>query len=151
MADDDESTLVPSDSDDGTEHTVQVSELIAESYSGPIPRPERLKDYELTLPGAADRILTMAEQAASHRHDMQRRTLELETFDVRSAYGRSNRGLYLGAFVALAIVAVGAYMAFLGHPAEGAGVVVSTVVGLAATFVYGARMRGRPTESDEQQ
>lgn len=151
MAEDDEGALAPADSDDGTELTVRISEIVAESYSGPIPKPERLRDYEVTLPGAADRILTMAEQAASHRHDMQRGSLELQTFDLRSAYGRSRLGLYLGALVALAVVAVGAYMAFLGHSAEGAGVVISTVVGLAATFVYGARIRRRESESDEQQ
>lgn len=92
----------------------------------------------------------MAENAAAHNREMKRGALDLEVLSVRSDFRRSNLGLYLGALVALAVVAVGAYLAYLGHPAEGAGIVVATVVGLAATFVYGAQLRKREAWSDEE-
>ena len=36
-------------------------------FSGPLPHPEDLAKYEQVLPGAADRIISMAEQQAAHR------------------------------------------------------------------------------------
>lgn len=39
-----------------------------QTFQGPIPRPEHFAQYEQTLPGAADRILTMAEKEQEHRH-----------------------------------------------------------------------------------
>lgn len=38
-----------------------IAIAIEESWAGPLPSPEDLKKYEDTLPGAADRILSMAE------------------------------------------------------------------------------------------
>lgn len=38
------------------------------TFSGPIPPPEALERYEKIAPGAADRILTMAEMEQRHRH-----------------------------------------------------------------------------------
>ena len=40
------------------------------SYEGPLPPSKELKGYEDVLPGAADRILAMAEKDASHLHKM---------------------------------------------------------------------------------
>ena len=39
-----------------------------ESRSGPLPDPETLKDYELILPKAADRIFTLAERDQTFAH-----------------------------------------------------------------------------------
>ena len=45
------------------------------SYQGPIPRPQDFAEYERVLPGAADRILKMAENQATHRQGMERSAL----------------------------------------------------------------------------
>ena len=37
------------------------------SFSGPLPPPNVLSAYEDLLPGAADRIITMAEKQLEHR------------------------------------------------------------------------------------
>jgi len=36
-----------------------------EQYSGPVPHPSIVERYERTLPGSADRILSMAEERQS--------------------------------------------------------------------------------------
>lgn len=46
--------------------------LMVEQFSGPLPRPQDLAKYDETLPGAAERILVMAEKEQSHRHEMDR-------------------------------------------------------------------------------
>jgi len=45
-------------------------------HSGLLPAPETFSAYDKVLPGAAERILTMAEKAQSHRHEMERDTFE---------------------------------------------------------------------------
>ena len=44
-------------------------------YQGPLPPPENFAAYERVLLGAADRILKMAENQATHRQAMERRAL----------------------------------------------------------------------------
>jgi hypothetical protein len=46
-----------------------------QSYSGPLPRPDDFAAYERVLPGAADRILKMAENQAGHRQALERKAI----------------------------------------------------------------------------
>ena len=50
------------------------SELLhlKEEYSGPIPHPNILKQFEEVIPGSADRILKMAEKEQEHRHEFEK-------------------------------------------------------------------------------
>lgn len=52
----------------------QVSQM--EAWHGPLPPPESLKQYDNIVPGAAERILSMAEKEMSHRHHKEDRTLK---------------------------------------------------------------------------
>jgi uncharacterized membrane protein len=57
-------------------------------HQGPIPAPESFAQYERVLPGAADRILKMAESQATHRQGLER-------FAVRGDYFKSMMGTIL--------------------------------------------------------
>jgi uncharacterized membrane protein len=46
---------------------------MAVQQSGPLPPAAEFEGYERTSPGAASRILAMAEQDAEHLRDMERR------------------------------------------------------------------------------
>ncbi len=41
-------------------------------YAGPLPNAAEMERYERTLPGAADRLITMTESETEHRHSMER-------------------------------------------------------------------------------
>jgi len=41
-------------------------------YQGPITPPELLRQYDEIVPGAADRILEMAEEQSKHRQSCER-------------------------------------------------------------------------------
>jgi len=58
-------------------------------HQGPIPAPESFAAYERVLPGAADRILKMAETQATHRQGLER-------FAVRGDYYKAIMGTVLG-------------------------------------------------------
>ena len=51
--------------------------LEAFAYSGPLPTPETLAAYGQAIPGAAERILSMAEDEQAHRQAMDRGRLAL--------------------------------------------------------------------------
>jgi uncharacterized membrane protein len=49
-------------------HPQNQNQQVAMSYSGPLPPANQFVEYERALPGAADRILALAEKEAEHRH-----------------------------------------------------------------------------------
>ena len=54
---------------------------VSEQHSGPLPHPRILLGYEEVLPGAADRILKMAENEAEHRHIIDKRCVGIDSRD----------------------------------------------------------------------
>ena len=90
--------------------SITVAGFMAESrmeFSGPIPPPNILRQYEDILPGATDRILTMAEAQSKHRQHMEKTVVEGDT-------KRSAQGLWAGTVIVLATLAFCAYLAKLG-------------------------------------
>jgi len=60
----------------GPQHIGQVLHRRQQTlYQGPIPPVADFAGYERILPGAADRILKMAENQAGHRQSLERRAL----------------------------------------------------------------------------
>ena len=89
----------------------------SEMYSGPIPPPEALARYEEIQPGAADRILKMAEKQQEHR-------MALETKAIGGQVDQSKRGQIFG-FIAI-FLCIGAAVFFA---------VVCNMTKFAATFL----------------
>lgn len=53
----------------------------ATTFSGPIPPPEILKGYEEAFPGAANRIIKMAEEQSKHRQYIEKKEVDTESRD----------------------------------------------------------------------
>lgn len=96
----------------------------AELQLGPLPTPKILEGYERILPGAADRILKMAETAQSHKH-----TLGKDQQDKISSL------LHSGQFFAfiIAILAIGFSFILLLYDKQIAGFI--TLFFTIATFL----------------
>ena len=60
--------------------------VVSEQFSGPVPHPRHLRDYEAIVPGAADRILRMAEKST-----------DIEEFVWKADAADAKRGMYCGA------------------------------------------------------
>ncbi|MBU0668042.1 DUF2335 domain-containing protein [Patescibacteria group bacterium] len=104
------------------------------SYSGPLPTPVHLAQYEEILPGAAERILKMAEDQSSHRRS-------LESKVISSGVADSRKGLWFGFLIGLSGFAVVGYCAYLGFQIL-AGIIAALDLGsLVGVFVYGSRQR----------
>ena len=131
----------------------QVS--ISRSRSAPIPPPGDFERYEAILPGAADRILTMAEKAQGRRHDRARMALETERLVVQGESRRSFLGVVAAFIISLLCIGGGVYLIANGQVWAGTALVGFDLAGLVAVFIYGTNsrrteFRGRVEDTEEE-
>lgn len=105
---------------------------VERSFSGPLPPPEALAQYNDVIPGAAERILAMAEKQQLHRQK-----LELEV--IRSNINAQRLGVLLGFFIALTATGGGIYLIANGQSVGGLVSILATLVALVGTFIYGKK------------
>jgi uncharacterized membrane protein len=115
-------------------------QIISHSYRGPLPSPGVLQGYESVLPGAADRIITMAEKQAQHRQ-------ELEKIACRSEAKNSFTGVVMAGTVVVLITvpAILTGNTVLGGIIGGAG-----LFGLVGAFIYGTRAQQEQKQKQNQ-
>lgn len=111
------------------------------SFSGPIPPPTILEEYNRIVPGAADRILKMAEAESQFAKDITFAAIRTEADEVK-------RGQILGFCIGLAALATAALALHLGHPTAAGVIGGTTVVGLVSVFVVG-RILESPQQTDK--
>ncbi len=104
---------------------VRIAHEAAE-FSGPLPPPSYLGDYETIVPGTADRILAMAEREQKHRHDWE-----------RSALSNTTIGLWFGFLIALGLVGGGIYSVSVGHPYIAGAFLAASAVGMVPALIKG--------------
>ena len=122
-----------------------------QTYLGPIPPPEELHHYESVIPGAADRILRMAEAESLHRQRQeevsiqaniaaQQRQIGLVEYQAKALSRSDLLGQLLGFAVSIVSLSGCVYLAYRGQPW-----VASALVGLPLAGVIRAlRERHKP-------
>lgn len=106
---------------------VVQSMLVQQSHSGPLPPAREFRIYESVLPGAADRIIAMAEREQVHRQG-------LETKVVGEDLSIKRSGQLLSLFALFMMLAVVTIFAYLGHPGAGATLGTGVIVAVIAIF-----------------
>lgn len=106
----------------------------AETYSGPLPKPDALQEYDRIVPGAAERILRMAEKQAEHRQYLEKTVIVGDT-------KRANWGLAAGFIVAMSGLGAAVWLVATGNAVAGTIIGSADIVGLASVFVYGTVSR----------
>jgi uncharacterized membrane protein len=116
-----------------TQTQVQVAQRF---YTGPIPDPEALAEYERVNSGLANRIVTMAEKEQGHRHRIEnRRNWAQITITLL--------GQILGFVISALAIGLGGFLLYYDKPVGGFVSLVSGVVLLAGAFIY-QRTRSTP-------
>ena len=54
-----------------------LTKLIGQIHQGPLPSPDQLAKYEEYIPGSAERIIKMAENAHNHAYEIDKETLKV--------------------------------------------------------------------------
>lgn len=110
--------------------TKSHAEITAVSqYSGPLPRPEDLIRYNEAVPGAAERIITMAEKEMSHRHETERKLVNNK---IRLAYVST----ILSFISVLVLSALIGYSLYIGKFNTAIGVAIGAIASVAGVFIY---------------
>jgi uncharacterized membrane protein len=106
------------------------------SYTGPIPPPGMLVKYNEAVPGAADRILVMAERQSVHREAIESKVVD-------AGIKSQARGSWFGFIVSMTAVVGGIYLIKLGKSSEGLTAIIGSLAALAGVFVYGKRKESK--------
>lgn len=125
-------------------HSVVCAMMRQTSYRGPLPHPEILKEYENILPGAAERILMMAEKQQKHRMSME------ETI-VKSQTTQSKNGQIWGGFLTVLFGALSLGFALLGYPTLAGVTLTTTIIALATIFVLGKKTNSEKTDENNKE
>jgi len=113
------------------------------SFSGPLPPPEILKKFDEVVPGAAERIIKMAEDQFHHRTELEKKVID-------SDIQRSKRGQVLGFVIAIIGLAVSLTTILFGKQWVGGIIGGMTLVSLVGVFVYGSESRARERKSKDE-
>lgn len=106
-------------------------------FSGPIPPPRILSEYDQVLPGLADRLVSLAEGEAEHRRALQRRRARLAEAGLGSAF-----------VIAMTIIAGGIYLIHEGSTTEGLGSILAALTTLLVVFLTRGRKTPAPQTRD---
>lgn len=99
-----------------------------EAYQGPLPHPDLLKKFDEVSPGAAEKIIKMAESEQSHRHEMDSQFLKEENF-------LKKLGLILGFIIVMSIIGSGVYLLVNDKSAQGFSLILASVVTIISPFL----------------
>ena len=101
---------------------------VSQSYSGPIPPPQILEEFERIIPGAAERILHMAEENGKHQREMERSALNMVASTTR-------RGQHYGLLIGLTAFITCIVALWLGSEKTAMAIGGVTIIGLVTVFV----------------
>lgn len=110
------------------------------AFSGPLPPPSILAGYDNILPGAAERILTIAESEADHQRSMER-------FHAQETFRERRRGQQCALSIAVIAFGVSAFLGYTDHDFVAGVISGTTLISIVASFVIG-RTTGGPLESN---
>lgn len=123
---------------EGLPDETRIAYAQAVSFQGPLPPPVLFKGYEEILPGAAERILQLAEREQEHRQGW-----EMSVMDAQRSNNR--RGQWLGFGIAAMGIVSAVICALLDKPSIAIASLAPVVAGILASFIF----RKTSSESDQ--
>src|SRR3989338_7839901 len=108
-------------------------------FSGPIPPPQILQQYNNVVPDAAERIIRMAEKQSDHRMDLERKV-------VNSNISKSYLGMILGTVIAVCGLLVAKEISVNGHPWAASAIAALDLGGLIGVAIYNGEIQKQERE-----
>lgn len=96
---------------------------------GPLPAPETLAQYDAIVPGAAERILKMAEEEALHRHGM-------ESFTGKATISAANKGIACAFMSVILVCGLVAYAIYKDFSTAASTIAVGAIATVASVFIF---------------
>lgn len=115
-----------------TSALVEVREEFFSSFSGPLPPPTILKQYEEIILGAANRILVMAEENANDRRRINQQIIDADI-------GSSSKGQTLGFILSVLFIIAAVICSFVDQPIPASFLGVGGFSSIVSIFVLGKK------------
>ncbi len=96
-----------------------------------------MEKYESILSGAADRIISMAEQEQKHRHSMEQCRLSAQVNANQLAAREVRRGQWMSLFVVIVIAFLAGYAIYTDHAILSGVLGVGDLVWIVYLFING--------------
>ena len=132
---------LPARNNNSSRHLVAITTKV--SNSGPLPPAQELARYDAVVPGAADRIIKMAEKQMEHRHAMEQKIVEGSIASV--AQGRT-----AALIVSAMFIAGSCYLGYLGHPTYAISGMGGSLAALAGIYIWGNKTRQQEREHKKE-
>lgn len=116
---------------------VVTAVMRSEQFSGPIAHPRHLREYEEILPGAAERIVTMAENQQSHNRSMEAKIIDAQVSDQK-------RGMRYGLLALALDLSLATYAGMNGN-----NILAGLLLGAGVLGVVGSFIKGRFSGQEE--
>lgn len=127
---------LPSEIDKAIRLQIQETQVVQAHFTGPLPHPEHLSEYEGVSPGAAERIIRMAEIQADHR-----RTTESKVVD--SSIRLASRGQIFAFVIGMTALLGGIGLMASDKSITGVATSLSALAALVGVFVWSERQKSR--------
>jgi len=127
------------------------SNIIAQSFEGPIPHPEILAVYNQIIPDGADRILKLAESETAHRQAMEKKAVNAEIEGLKNEALDTRRGQIFGLIIGVTTVISGTVCAVYGASIPAVFIGTSGVVGLVSAFIIGRRKNVHQSDKNNKE
>jgi len=108
----------------------------ASSFSGPLPPPTLLNEYNKVLENGAERIMKMAENQSGHR-------IESEKIALKEELRQSRNGQIFGFILALLGMGIAFGLSVMGHDTVAGIFGTTTIIGLVTIFVIGKKHQNK--------
>ena len=105
---------------------VQIQQQL---YAGPLPQPEALAKYDQIVPGAAERIIKMAEKEMEQRHNA-------DNLMTRNAIRTTFLGIIFAFLSVLILSGLVFYALYKGFDTVAATIAVGAIAAVASVFVF---------------
>lgn len=115
------------------------------SFSGPLPLPQILEQYNKINSTFAERIVVMAEKQAAHRQEQEKTGLiaeiECDKSRIKAATTSAIIGLIFGFIISIIAIGGGIWCILKGYEFGGGFIGTGGVVSLATVFVVGSKRK----------
>lgn len=115
---------------------------VTEEFSGPLPPPQHLEQYNQILPGSAERILSMAEKQQEHRMAVENSVL----LTVNKAH---LSGLRFAFIIFMTCLLLSGYALYLDKMTFAVGTLLVGIAGATVSFITG-KPKQEPTQPKHQ-
>jgi len=137
--------------DEVSEEISRVISLVFQKqqvFSGPLPPPKHLAEYEKIVPGAAERIILMAEREQEHIHKLEDEQQEMSQKIVSADIKSSKRGEWFGFIIGVLGICGAVVSASYGYKTVSILLALAPLT-LSISFIYGRWKTGKRFDEEK--